>query len=289
MVIRAWIIAGAVFIVVAWLLTVPLSPRPYQGRASSHLDLYRAQGLVPKGALTLSPTIGHEIFEVPAEDAARAQMTDMSARSSGDHAGMRGMSMRGDEAHGPTPGMITPEHDPAGHGAMPGMDMAHEPAGGHPQMPGTAAGEAGHGGHGAGGGLRIMMAHGPGMAQAREIRLQMREWGFEPSRIRVEPGEVVRLVVDNDGQSPHEFMLMSHAAMAAVNYRLERADWNLLEHEAIYEREIVMPGDSIEITLQIDQPGAWMFMCMFPYHMQFGMMGSMATEGMGTSMEGMHM
>lgn len=75
--------------------------------------------------------------------------------------------------------------------------------------------------------------------------------------------------------------------MKAVNYRLERADWNLLEHAAPFERPIILPGDSFEVVLRVERPGTWMYMCMFPYHMQFGMMGMLMTEGATT--DGGHM
>jgi uncharacterized cupredoxin-like copper-binding protein len=42
----------------------------------------------------------------------------------------------------------------------------------------------------------------------------------------------------------------------------------------------VAPGQDFQVTVEIGEPGLWMFMCMFPYHMQFGMM----TEGMDGSM-----
>jgi uncharacterized cupredoxin-like copper-binding protein len=157
-------------------------------------------------------------------------------------------------------------------------------------MPGMD-GEAGE--HGvAGGGLRVldgMMAQ----MQARTVEIEMREWGFSPPGITVATGEVVRLVVRNAGSVPHEFMLMPPQGMGAVAYRLERADWNLTEHEAIFERQIVMPGDSFEVVIKTDEPGNWMYMCMFPFHMQFGMMGQLATEGAapmgGMDMSGMKM
>ena len=132
----------------------------------------------------------------------------------------------------------------------------------------------------------------PGMpmaASARTVQIEMSEWGFSPASLDLKHGELVRLVVRNTGNMPHEFMIMSPAGMSAVDYRLQRADWNLLEHEAIYERELLLPGDEFEVTIKIMQPGAWMYMCMFPYHMQFGMMGVMATEGMAMDMGGMSM
>lgn len=131
-----------------------------------------------------------------------------------------------------------------------------------------------------------MAGHMAGMA-GRTVEIETAEWGFSNKAITVRPGEVIRFVVRNAGNIPHEFMFMPGAAMQAVNYRLERADWNLLEHEAPFEQPIVLPGDSFEVVLRIDQPGTWMFMCMFPYHMQFGMMGMMMSEG--ASMDGMKM
>ncbi|HEY5597197.1 MAG TPA: cupredoxin domain-containing protein [Kiloniellales bacterium] len=160
----------------------------------------------------------------------------------------------------------------AATGAMPGM----------PGMGGNA------GEHDAeAGGLRVldgMMAHMAG----RTIEIEMREWSFAPAAITVAAGEAVKLAVRNTGSVPHEFMLMPPQGMAAVAYRLERADWNLTEHEAIFERQMVMPGDAFEVVIQADRPGSWLYMCMFPYHMQFGMMGSLATEGVAP-MEDMDM
>ena len=58
-----------------------------------------------------------------------------------------------------------------------------------------------------------------------------------------------------------------------------------MEHEALTEVPFVMPGDSFEMVVQIHKSGAWMYMCMFPYHMEHGMMGMFMTAGM--SMDGM--
>ena len=176
--------------------------------------------------------------------------------------------------------------EPAG-APMEGMAMGEmkqaEPA--EAPMAGMAMGEMEEGGHG-GGGLMVMPVEMAAMA-GRTIEIEMREWGFSPPSIAVKAGEVIHFKVRNRGSLPHEFMFMPPADMAAVNYRLERADWNLTEHEASFERAVVLPGDSFETVVKIAQPGVWMFMCMFPYHMQFGMMGMMMTEG--ASMDGMNM
>jgi uncharacterized cupredoxin-like copper-binding protein len=190
--------------------------------------------------------------------------------------GMAGMESQTDE-HGTTmPGMAGMESQPDEHGTtMPGMAGMESKADEH-----GATGEAQEGGHGGGGGIELIAA-GAAPRIDRTIELEMTEWGFNPGSITVKHGQIIRLVVTNAGNTPHEFMLMTAAAMNAVKYRIGRADWNLTEHEAIYEHSIAMPGDRFEKLLRIDKPGMWMFMCMFPYHMRLGMMGSMATEGMG--------
>ena len=185
---------------------------------------------------------------------------------------------------------------------MPPMDMGEQAQ--EPMQP-MAMGEEmeahgepadmamGEGEHRGGRGLRILDPHEAMGHIDREVAISMKEWGFESGNLTVKAGETIRLIVRNTGNIPHEFMIMPADGMQAVNYRLERADWNLLEHEALFEREIVLPGDSFEVVLQVEQPGMWMYMCMFPYHMQFGMMGMMMTEGTSTdgnpSMGGMKM
>jgi len=119
----------------------------------------------------------------------------------------------------------------------------------------------------------------------REIDLTMLEWGYSDMEIDVKMGERIKFTVKNGGEIPHEFMFMTMPLMAAANYRATRADWNLLEHEALFEQALVLPGGEFEFVLQVQQAGSWMFMCMLPYHMQMGMMGQMATEGMSMDME----
>jgi uncharacterized cupredoxin-like copper-binding protein len=51
----------------------------------------------------------------------------------------------------------------------------------------------------------------------------------------------------------------------------------------------VLPDGKFSFVVEIEQDGAWMFMCMLPYHMQMGMMGQMATPGMAMNMGGMAM
>ena len=149
------------------------------------------------------------------------------------------------------------------------------------------------GGHGRGGvevGISILAEGYPNEVSAlthdihidRTATIAMHEWGYDPMSLNVGVGEVVKFVISHEGSTPHEFMLMGELGMEAVNYRLERADWNLLEHEAIFERSLVMPGEVFELVVKIHKPGMYMYMCMFPKHMQFGMMGMVMAGEMMT-------
>jgi len=152
---------------------------------------------------------------------------------------------------------------------------------GEMKMPMDAKEPEGHGGDEDDGGLKIT----EGGSFDREIDLTMAEWKFSKMTIDVKSGERIRFNVVNGGKIPHEFMFMSMPAMAAVNYRARRADWNLLEHEALFEKSLVLPGGKFSFVAEIKEDGAWMFMCMLPYHMQMGMMGQMATPGMAMDMQ----
>ena len=217
--------------------------------------------------------------------------------------GMTEKAEPGAEAMKSMPGMA----EKAEHGAetmqpMPGMDMkAGEHADeGMKAMPGEMGAPAEEGeGHGRGSmadGLTILAFGAKEVAAVRRTHkiaathtINMREWGFEQGMVMARPGEILHLVVKNTGTIPHEFMLMNPAGMAAVDYRLRRADWNLLEHEATFEVPGVLPGDGFEMVVQIHKPGVWMYMCMFPYHMQLGMMGMLMTPDMMGKMPAMKM
>ncbi len=271
MIVRFSLSVGVLLMAVAWALTVIWPPADHQTSVASMADAYRAAGMLPPaGELVMSPAIGHDVFEIPETDA--------------DHAAEEATA-DDDEDHGDMPmkGMAREK----GHGEMPKADM---PMKGMASMEGMA-GEGGHGGGGPASGLTVMAQGRLGataaMQVSRTVEIKMVEWGYTPASLMATPGEVLRLVIRNAGNMPHEFMIMKQSGMQAVNYRLERADWNLTEHEALFEKPVVMPGDSFEMIVRIDKPGMWMFMCMFPYHMQLGMMGMVMTEGM--SMGGMNM
>jgi uncharacterized cupredoxin-like copper-binding protein len=339
MVVRVWLISGIVLVVLAWILMVPLSPPTVQQTPMSMIEGYRADGLMPAvDAFEISDEIGHDVFEVPATDAAYLkealatgamgdmahgegtmegtpqQDTDMTApmdehaAETPDTASMKKQAMEmpqedseemPDGAHqepamghqsGETMQAMDKHRDEDVHAASV-MGPANKDAGEHKgeamQEPhGEEAGGHGRGGEAAGisilaqGSADTIASAVSGLTISKTVELTMGEWGYRPNHVTVAPGDLVRLIVRHAGNTPHEFMLMGGPAMAAVNYRLTRADWNLLEHEALFEKPVVLPGDSFQMVVRIHKPGMWMYMCMFPYHMQLGMMGMLMTEGM---------
>jgi len=141
--------------------------------------------------------------------------------------------------------------------------------------------EADHGANGAESGLKITEEG----AFDREVNITMLEWSYSDLEVEVKSGERIKFNITNGGEIPHEFMFMTMPAMMAVSYRNTRADWSLLEHEALYEKSLVLPGGSFSFVAEIRKNGSWMFMCMLPYHMQMGMMGQIATPGMAMNMQ----
>lgn len=267
-----------------WLLAIPYSPYPIL-ETGTVIDLYREMGIVPEaGAITFSKEIEHDVFEVPERDGVELKkaMASMS---------MGGMDMGGMKMDG------------GADQAMPGIKMDGMKMDGnadHAKEGMAMEEEAGHGGGSAAEGLMIL-AQGTASAVDEEIGhdgiivdssavIDLKEWSVGSGMTMVQPGKSVRLTVRNSGNIPHEFMIMNGAAMEAVNYRLNRPDWNLLEHEATMEVPFLMPGDTVDMIVKITKPGIWMYMCMFPYHMQLGMMGMLMTpDKMGSMNMNMEM
>ncbi len=284
--IKFFILVGVIGgLAIAYLSVFALGPVSQLAPPESLLTGYRADGAVPQSVdLAENEDVEHDIFEVPPQDAvelekAMAALDDMVGMDMGGTDA--DMDMSGTDAdmnmgEGDTPTMDMAEGDTAA------MDMQEEDTP-HTEDETMGMGEedAPHAEGEAAGGLLIANEE----SFDREINLKMTEWGYSNMDIAVAKGETIRFNVVNDGEILHEFMIMEMAAMQAVAYRVNRADWSLLEHEALYEKSLVLPKGSFSFTVEIQETGAWMFMCMLPYHMEMGMMGQMATPGMAMDMQ----
>ncbi len=253
------IVGGAA---ITYLSTYGVGPEAQRPPAVSQLVRFEAAGLAPNpNAVVENEEAEHGIFEVPPEDEEQLEMAlanapamDMGGSGAMDTAGMESgaMDMSGTESG-------SMDMSGAESGAMDMKDGEMEMAEG-----GLLISEEG--------------------AFDRKIDLTMAEWKYSDMQIDVKMGERIKFTVKNDGKIPHEFMFMTMPAMAAIKYRATRADWSLLEHEALFEKSLVLPGGDFSFVIEVQQAGSWMFMCMLPYHMQMGMMGQMATPGMDMQM-----
>ena len=268
MIMRLYLLFGLVLLGgTGWFIVVETPPTVQAAPVVGEYARLREEGIIPEGEMFENEEIEHDIFGVPPEDeemieaaAASMDMGDMD---------MGAMDMPADGTMNMAEG-TTMDMDMDGDGTM---DMAEA------DMP-ISEEEAD----------RLMAGRMAGLIITnegdydREVVLSMSEWTFSDLEIDAKAGERIRFTLKNDGQILHEFMFMSMAAMQGVNYRAKRADWNLLEHEALFEKSLLLPGEEITFVAEVVRPGAWMFMCMLPYHMQMGMMGQLATEGMAMEM-----
>ncbi len=253
-------------LVVAYLTVFAVGPISQVPPPKSLLTEFRVEGLVPTEVnLKENPIIEDSgVFEVPKTDAASLKAAMKAAASMNMGAGGT-MDMSG--SNGASTMAAT---DSTGKK----MDMSKSSGDKTAMAKGSAPMDMGEGG--------LLVSEDGGFD--REISLTMSEWKFSDMNIEVKTGERIKFTIKNGGQIPHEFMFMSAPLMQAVKYRATRADWNLVEHKALFEQALVLPGGDFTFVLKVTKPGSWMFMCMLPYHMQMGMMGQMSTKGMAMKM-----
>ena len=140
-------------------------------------------------------------------------------------------------------------------------------------LPGALLAEGTHeGGHG-----HVAMAIGAPAngAPDRTIEIRMSETDngamiFEPATLDVSAGEIVRLKITNDGESPHEFvmdtmpMIEEHKALMERFPEMEHDDPNAVRLE---------PGETGEILWTFGKAGQFQFACLLPGHYDAGMHG----------------
>jgi uncharacterized cupredoxin-like copper-binding protein len=292
MIMRLFLILGLILLGgTGYFIVVQVPPAVQASPAVGDIVRLREEGIIPQGTMAENEELEHDIFDVPPEDEAMieaaAQNMDMGDMDMGTGTSMGGMdmgtgtSMGGmDMGTGTTSGGMNMATDTGAATTMGGMNMATD-TGAAMSPPAPVSEEEA---------ARLMMGQMAGLivtrdgAFDREIQLSMSEWTFSDLSIDAQAGERIKFTVRNDGNILHEFMFMDMARMQGVAYRAERADWNLLEHEALFEQSLLLPGQEITFVAEVVRPGTWMFMCMLPFHMQMGMMGQLSTPGMAMEM-----
>jgi len=283
MIMRMFLIFGLILLGgTGYFIVVQTPPTVQAAPAVGEIVRLREEGIFPEEIMIENEEIEHDTFGVPPEDEAMIAAAEANMDMGDMDMGNGAMDMAEDDAM-----------DMAEDGAMDmaedgAMDMAEDDAmdmdngDGAMDMAESAMDEEEAD--------RLMAGRMAGLLVTdegefdREVTLSMTEWSFSDLSLDAQPGEKIRFTVRNDGQIVHEFMFMGMAQMQGVSYRARRADWNLLEHEALFEKSLLLPGEEITFVAEVLNPGVWMFMCMVPYHMQMGMMGQLATEGMTMEM-----
>ena len=306
MIMRFYLIAGVLLLgTTSYFIVVQQEPDYQAAPLTSEITKLQESGLLPAGPFEENDELEHDVFEVPPMDEVKLEQ----AESNMDMAGMdmsqsdgTTMDMAGGDTMAMADGTTMPMADmapaeadtmamadgatmaPADSGTMtmadgstmPMADAAPADGGTMPMTEMDVAVECT--------GERGLGFCEDGQAFDREVELVMSEWTFSNLDVAVQAGERIRFTVRNDGTILHEFMFMAMEQMQAVNYRARRADWNLLEHEALFEQSLLLPDESVSFVVEVKNSGNWMFMCMIPYHMQMGMMGQMSTPGAGMDM-----
>jgi len=308
MIMRMFLIFGLILLGgTGYFIVVQTPPTVQAAPAVGEIVRLREEGIFPEDIMSENEEIEHDVFGVPPEDEEmiEAAMGDMDMQGMDMSGGDGAMDMAADgemdmAADGEMDMAADGEMDMAADGEMDmaadgEMDMAADgemdmAADGEMDMAADGEMDMAESAMDEEEADRLMAGQMAGLILTdegdfdREVNLSMTEWGFSDLALDAQPGEKIRFTVRNDGQIVHEFMFMGMAQMQGVNYRARRADWNLLEHEALYEKSLLLPGEEITFVAEVVRPGAWMFMCMLPYHMQMGMMGQLATEGMAMEM-----
>ncbi|MCE6961835.1 cupredoxin family protein [Cereibacter sphaeroides] len=171
-----------------------------------------------------------------------------------------------------------------------GGHVAHDTkAGGHASHDTAAGGHASHdvaaGGHAshedaAGGHVTPLGTPASAGAATRSVTVSMAETAdgrmiFRPARLSVAAGETVRLLIRNDGQQEHEFM-MGSAPEIAAHKRLMEETPDMPHTEANAVR--LDPGASGEIVWSFGQRGRYEFACLILGHYEAGMHGPLVVE-----------
>ena len=118
----------------------------------------------------------------------------------------------------------------------------------------------------------------------RTITVEMREFGFSPSTIKLVPGERVMLVVKNLGTVEHEFMA-GRNAMTGKGYeqdwlaiaKSEQGGGHDMGHAGSGMR--VAPNGNASVILVVPaEKGELEFGCFVPGHYEGGMKGKLVVE-----------
>jgi uncharacterized cupredoxin-like copper-binding protein len=115
-----------------------------------------------------------------------------------------------------------------------------------------------------------------GQSDAREIRIVMTDFKYEPDQITVKPGERVRFVLVNQGAVEHELVLGDQAKQEQHEAEMARGGHHMGNRPG--EKSVAAgKTDRMEFTFP-GQPGALIYGCHVPGHWTAGMKGTVTIQ-----------
>lgn len=147
--------------------------------------------------------------------------------------------------------------------------------------PSLAAAEGNHaGGHGHA--TQMALGEPAQHAPTRTVRIVMTEnhgaaepYVFDQKELSFAAGETVRLLIVNEGEEEHEFVMDTVHAIAEHKVLMER--FPEMEHDDANAVRL-KPGEEAEIVWTFGEPGTFQFACLLPGHYDNGMHGDLVVN-----------
>ena len=102
----------------------------------------------------------------------------------------------------------------------------------------------------------------------KEVTIIGKKMNFSPGEISAGPGEEVTITFKNEGVLPHNIGVLEKGS------RVE----DFGEEDLTVLSETIQPGESTEVTVTIDDPGEYTFVCNIPGHARAGMTGTLVIQ-----------
>lgn len=98
---------------------------------------------------------------------------------------------------------------------------------------------------------------------------------FEPGSVTVRAGETVRFIVTNAGQIVHDFFVGTEDEQ--MEHEPGMAEMGGMGHGDA-ETLTIQPGETAELTMTLEEPGALLYGCHQPGHYVGGMVGTITVS-----------
>jgi azurin len=105
-----------------------------------------------------------------------------------------------------------------------------------------------------------------------EIRTTGSNLEFSPSRISARQGTRVTIRYINDGNLPHNWVLVKEEAdidvLGPAAFQAGDTDYVPLQHEGkmIAHSPLAKPGETVQVTFEVPAAGEYYFVCLYPGH-----------------------